>query len=139
MALSAFATVEDLQSGWQKPLTETEQGIAGELLLRATAQLSAMLAKHGIAVDDEDEIQAINLKTVTCNMVRRSMSAGDVEGLSSMSHSIGSTTASVQWRNPDGAFYLSKMDKEILGISGKSGYRSVLARANGDAGEELGW
>lgn len=139
MALSAFATVEDLQSGWQRSLTETEQGIAEELLMRATAQLSAMLAKHGIAVDGSDEIQVINLKTVTCNMVRRSMSAGDVDGVRSVSQTIGSTTASVQWGNPDGAFYLSKMDKDILGISSKSAYRSVLATANGDASEERGW
>lgn len=139
MALSAFATVEDLQSGWQRSLTETERSIAEELLLRATAQLSAMLAKHGVPIDDADEIQRINLKTVTCNMVRRSMSAGDVDGVRSVSQTIGSTTASVQWGNPDGAFYLSKTDKDMLGISSKSAYRSVLATANGDSRDARGW
>jgi hypothetical protein len=124
VAIAAFATVDDLQAGW-KTLTEAEQGVASTLLLRATAQLSAMLANGGIEIDPEDELQALNLQTVTCNMVRRSMSSAAVDGLSSVQQSIGSTSASVQVYNPDGAFFLSKMDKEILGLS--------------DSGDGIGW
>jgi hypothetical protein len=120
MSITAFATVEDLQAGW-RTLTEAEQGVASTLLLRATAQLYGLLANDGIAVDPEDELQALNLQTVTCNMVRRSMASAAVDGLSSMQQSIGSTSASVQVYNPDGAFFLSKMDKDILGISGGDG------------------
>ena len=137
MALTPFATIADLQMGWRE-LEDQEATIAETLLVRATAHVSALLSKHGVRVDASDEVQSTNIKSVVCNMVRRSMSAGDVEGLSSMSQTIGSTTASVQWKNPDGAFYLSKNDKEILGISGKSAYRSIYARANGDAAETLG-
>lgn len=120
MSITAFATVEDLQAGW-KTLTEAEQGVASTLLLRATAQLYGLLANDGITVDPEDELQVLNLQTVTCNMVRRSMSSGAVDGISQMSQSIGLTSATVQVYNPDGAFFLSKMDKDILGISGGDG------------------
>ena len=115
--METFATVEDLQAGW-RTLAEGEKGIAAELLLRASAQLASMLAAHGKAVDAEDELQAVNLKTVTCSMVRRSMSSGGADGVSSLSQTIGSTTAAVSWSNPDGAFYLSKHDKLALGIGG---------------------
>ena len=115
--MQAFATVSDLQLGW-RTLTTAEQDVAGELLTRATAQLTSMLAARGIEVDPNDEVQATNLKTVTCNMVRRSMSSGASDGMSSLSQTIGSTTAAVQWSNPDGAFYLSKMDRLALGIGG---------------------
>lgn len=117
MSITAFATVEDLQAGW-RTLNETEQGVAETLLLRATAQLYGLLASDGIEIDPADELQALNLQTVTCNMVRRSMAAGSADGIAQVSQSIGSTSASVQLSNPDGAFFLSKMDKEILGIAG---------------------
>lgn len=117
MAFQAFATVEDLQLGW-KALPEDELPAAGELLMRASAQLASMLASHGIGIDPDDELQALNLKTVTCNMVRRSMGSGGADGMSSLSQTIGSTSASVSWSNPDGAFYLSKLDRQTLGIGG---------------------
>lgn len=126
--MQAFATVNDLELGW-KTLTPGEQAVANELLLRASAQLVTLLSNHGITVDSEDEAQAINLKTVTCNMVRRSMnSGGSYDGVSSVSQTIGSTVAAVQWSNPDGSFYLSKSDKESLGLLGvgKLGYASTV-------------
>lgn len=122
MAITAFATVSDLLAGWpNKTFSTAEETAASALLLRATAYLTAKLQAKGIEIDDTDEIQVYNLMTVTCNMVRRSMSSGDVDGVSSMQQTIGSTTASVQWSNPSGGFWLSAMDKEILGISGAAG------------------
>lgn len=130
--MEAYATVEDLQAGW-KTLDAAEQSVATTLLLRASAQLAALLASKGVEIDAEDEVQAQNLSTVTCNMVRRSMSGGGAGGLSSMSQTIGSTQASVQWANPDGAFYLSKMDRESLGIGGRSSGRTIHPSAYADS------
>lgn len=122
MALQAFATTDDLLAGWpNKTLNESESSAADALLTRASAYLMSKLRKKGIEVDPADEVQKENLKTVTVNMVRRSMSSGDNEGLAQMSQTIGSTTASVQWSNPSGAFWLSTLDKEILGLSGSGG------------------
>lgn len=117
MAITAFATTTDLQDGW-KTLSEAEQGIASTLLLRASAYLISKLTARGIEIDAENELQALNLKTVTCNLVRRSMQSGGAEGIASAQQTIGSTSAQLTWSNPDGAFYLSKLDKEILGLAG---------------------
>lgn len=111
--MEAFATVEDLQLGW-KTLTEAEQAVAGELLLRATAKILGA----GLVVDASDEVQAMNLKTVTCDMVRRAMNAGTLEGIASASQTIGSSTASLQISNPDGALYISRKEEALLGIRG---------------------
>lgn len=132
MAFEAFATVQDLLDGWpNKTLNQDEQTAADALLLRASAYLATRLQQKGIEVDAEDELQALNLKTVTVNMVRRSMSSGDVDGLASVAQTIGSTTAQVSWNNPSGAFYLSALDKEILGLSGSGGRAGWADLAHG--------
>jgi hypothetical protein len=115
--VEAFATVADLQAGW-RTLTSAEQDVAETLLLRASAYLTTKLTRRGITIDTEYELQATNLNTVTCNMVRRSMASASVAGIAQMSQAIGSTSVSVQVSNPDGAFYLSHMDKDILGLTG---------------------
>ncbi len=132
--MEAFATVEQLEAGW-RALSEDEQAVASELLDRASAQLASMLSQKGIAIVDGDEVQQLNLCTAVCNMVRRSMASYGAEGVQTMQQSIGSTSASVTWSNPDGAFYLSKNDKIALGLLGSGGYRSVRARtfADGEA------
>ena len=130
--METYATVEDLQAGW-KTLDAAERSVAETLLTRASAQLAVMLKSKGVAIDPDDEVQSQNLNTVTCNMVRRSMSSGGADGLSGMSQTIGSTQASVQWSNPDGAFYLSKMDRESLGLGGRSTGRTILPAAYADS------
>lgn len=132
--MEAFATVEQLEAGW-RPLSSDEQAVAAELLDRATAQLMAMLAERGIAVDGSDEVQAVNLRTVCCNMVRRSMASYGAEGVQSMSQTVGSTSASVTWGNPDGAFYLSRLDRQALGLAASGAGRMIRAAtyAEGEA------
>lgn len=129
--MEAFATVDQLQAGW-RALSEGERETASELLLRATAQLSSVLSAKGIAVDAGDEVQALNLRTVCCNMVRRSMASYGAEGVQSMQQNIGTTSASVTWSNPDGAFYISRLDKQALGLLGSGAYRSVSAATYAD-------
>lgn len=127
--MEPYATVADLLAGWPgKELSGPESESAAVLLARASAQLSALLAGRGIAVDADDEVQSQNLKTVACNMVRRAMATPGADGVASMSQGIGATTASVTWNNPDGAFYLSKLDRDILGLRGGSAYRAIHAQ-----------
>jgi len=132
--MEAFATVDDLQAGW-RTLKDSEQAVANTLLLRASAFLATKLSKKGIEIDPEDELQALNLQTVTCNIVRRAMSSSAVDGISQMQQSIGSTNASVQIYNPDGAFFLSKNDMDVLGLTGASraGWASLAYVEEGDA------
>ena len=139
MAFEAFATVDDLLDGWpNKTLNESEQAAANTLLLRASAYLATLLGQKRIGIDADDDVQALNLKTVTVNMVRRSMSSGDVDGLSTVAQTIGSTTAQVSWSNPSGTFFLSALDKQILGLSssgGRAGWAD-LARSDDDGQEQ---
>lgn len=127
MSMTAFATVTDLQAGW-KTLTTAEQDVATTLLLRATATLTAILARRGVEIDATDDVQAENLKTVTCNMVRRSMSSGGADGIAQVSQMVGSTSVTAQMSNPEGAFYLSRLDKELLGIlgGGRIGWAAIV-------------
>lgn len=127
--MESFATVNDLQAGW-RTLTEAESEVAATLLERATAQIVAMLERSGIKIDASNETQQTNLKTVNCNMVRRVM--GQVGNVSQMTQSIGSTSASVSFSNPDGSLYLSKGDRVLLGLAGKSRYRSIQAHTWAD-------
>jgi hypothetical protein len=128
--MESFATVESLAAGW-RDLGDSEQDIAEVLLGRASAYLAGLLRRDGIAVDISDRIQVINLETVTCNMVRRVMDA-PTSGASSISQGIGSTNASVAFSNPDASLYLSKSDMLVLGLAGKSQYRSVQAHTWAD-------
>ena len=132
--MEAFATVDDLQAGW-RTLTSAEQDVAETLLLRASAYLTTKLNKRNIAIDPEDELQTINLNTVTCNMVRRAMASASADGIAQMQQSIGSTSASVQIYNPDGAFFLSKQDAELLGLrdGGRIGWAPLGGADNGDS------
>jgi hypothetical protein len=126
--MEPFATVDDLLAGWpNKTMNDSERSSADALLRRASAQLASLMRNKGRAIDPSDDIQAENLRTVTVNMVRRSMMSGAAEGIKSVSQTIGSTTASAQWSNPDGAFYLSSMDKEVLGLlgGGRVGWASM--------------
>jgi len=124
--VEAFATVENLQAGW-RTLKDAEQGVANTLLLRASAYLITKLTKRHVDIDPEDEVQALNLQTVTCNLVRRAMASAAADGIAQVSQTIGSTNASVQIYNPDGAFYLSKQDADLLGITGagRAGWASL--------------
>ncbi len=138
--MEAFATVEDLLAGWPgKTFTQAEEESAEARLERASAQLSSMLKRHGVTVDTSDEEQMLNLLTVTCNMVRRSMSQG-FDGVSSFAQSVGSTNVSVNYRENDGGFRVLPSEKELLGISGRGGFRMLRAAIHNPDGSLVdGW
>lgn len=126
--MEAFATVDDLLAVWPgKTMDDAERTAAEALLMSATAQLTALLTKRGIDIVDGDEVQAENLNGAVCAMVRDAMDTPPA-GVSSMQQNIGSTTASVSWNNPNGAFYLSRHWKTVLGLMGGGKYREVQAR-----------
>ena len=128
--MEAFATVEDLEAGWRN-LSSDEEETAEILLQRASAYLASLMRRDGIVIDVADEIQTMNLATVTCNMVRRVMDAPS-GGASSITQGIGETNASVSFSNPDASLYLSKSDMLALGLAGKNKYRSIQAHTWAD-------
>lgn len=116
--METFATIDDLADGWAgwSKLSDADQARAETVLKRASAYLSQKLAKRHIAIDPADEMQAMNLCTIACNMVRRTMSP-DYDGVRSFAQSVGSTNVSINYRENDGGFYLTKDEKELLGIT----------------------
>ena len=112
----AYATVSDIEARWRE-LTADEESKAGVLLDDAAAILDTL----GV-FDSADPNVAANLRTVSCNMVIRSMSASqsDSYGMSQGSMTAGPYTQSWTFANPSGDMYLTKMEKRLLGIT--SGY-----------------
>lgn len=131
-----FATVDDLQSGWRE-LKPDEVAIAQTLIERASAKIAALLSSHNITVNVSDEIQMVNLTAVTCNMVKRVFNAAG-NGVQSISQGIGATSASLTLLNADESLYLSKSDRETLGLTGgKNAYRAVQAATWADEPQAL--
>lgn len=133
-----FATVEDLASGWRE-LTEEELAMAPTMLDRASAQLAWRLDKHGVEIDPCDEVQATNLVAVTCNMVRRAMPSG-YDGFKTLAQSVGSTNVSLTLKDSDGSFFITRDEKDMLGISGRG--KLVMLRPairNPDGTPVEGW
>lgn len=111
----AYATVSDIEARW-RTLTSDEEAKAAVLLDDAAAILDTLAV-----FDSSDPNVAANLRTVSCNMVIRSMSSsGDSFGMSQGSMTAGPYTQSWTYANPSGDMYLTKMEKWLLGIT--SGY-----------------
>lgn len=108
----AFATVADLEARW-RDLSDAEEARASVLLDDAAAYLQAL-----VEVDPDDEVQAANLKMVSCNMVKRAMSssASDAFGVTNATATMGPFSQQVAYANPSGDMYVSKSERAILGI-----------------------
>ena len=114
--MEAFATVDDLQKRW-KALSDIEKPRAETLLLDASAIISTMCAQSGITIDKTDELQALNLNSITCEMVKRAMlSPLDQAPMSNYSQTAGSYSESGTFVNPTGDLYLTSNEKKRLGI-----------------------
>ena len=108
--MEPFATVADYEARYGE--VEDEQRLK---TLLADASLF-LASQRGLVIDPDDGTQAALLTAVTCAMVHRSMMAGAYAGLSSVSQGAGGYTASVGVYNPSGDFYLTKGEKQALGI-----------------------
>ena len=125
-------------AGWRE-LSDEEQVLADTMLERASANLAWRLQRHGVAIDPCDEIQATNLVTVTCNMVRRAMPS-DYDGVSTLAQSVGSTNISVNLRENDGSFKLTRDERDMLGISGRGKMLTLRAAIHAPDGTPVsGW
>ena len=108
----AYAKLEDLEAR-RGVLDADEQEKAAALLEDAAAILDALMTNS-----TRTEEQAELLKIVSCDMVNRAMSATpDAFGVSSMSTTAGVYSESLQYSNPSGDLYLTKLEKRLLGIS----------------------
>ena len=108
--MTPFATIEDYEARYG----EVEDRDRVETLLGdATAFIEA---QPGFSYDAGDFTQAANLTRICCSVVYRSLSAGDLAGVSSYSQGGVGYSASVTLSNPSGDFYLTASEKRSLGI-----------------------
>ena len=106
----AYAEVFDLEYRWHE-LTEDEQARAEVLLEDASAYIDSLV--------DADKCNHDVLKIVCCIMVQRAMVATDANalGITQQSMTAGPYTQSWTYSNPSGDFFLTKLEKKLLGIS----------------------
>ena len=109
----AYATVADVLK-LLPDLSADGQQKAETLLDYAANILDAL-----VNVDPTDEQQAALLSQVSVNMVVRAVSASmaDAFGASNMSMTAGAYSQSWTYSNPSGDLYLTKLERQLLGIS----------------------
>lgn len=117
----AYATVEDVQARMNRTMSESEQAICSTDLDDAAVIIDAFNA----SASDEKK------KIVSCRMVIRQMGDGGDAGVP-----IGATQGSMSglgyaqsWTISNGStgeMYLSKLDKQLLGVGNKIGSYSPV-------------
>lgn len=107
----AYATVQDVQDGMLKTMTEREREVCATLLDRAAAIIDA------VALYAPEEAK----KTVSCMIVERALSngAGDIP-MGATQGSRGGLGYTESWTISGGSvgqLYLSKTERKLLGIA----------------------
>ena len=114
--MTAYATLEDLQSRWRL-LSADEQQRATTLLSDAAVKIALACKQSGVAIDAADELQSEALKSINCEMVKRAMmSPIDMPPMSSFAQTAGSYSESQTYVNPTGDLYMTLGEKKMLGI-----------------------
>lgn len=106
----AYASHSDIEARWRE-LSATEEAQADTLCADASAIIDSLVTVG----NDKLELA----KVVVCNMVIRAMSSAQSDnfGLSQGSMTAGVYTQSWSYANPSGDMYLTKLDKQMLGIT----------------------
>lgn len=111
-----FATVGDLEARW-RPLDEAEEARASVLIDDAADLLISLRP----SLEDDIANGVVSLASaaiVVCNMVKRSMQAGEDgrEGVTQQQQGAGPFSLSMSFANPTGDLYLTKPEKKRLKI-----------------------
>lgn len=124
-----YATVEDLQAAWRT--LDPQEYLRAEALVEYACEIvAAELA--GAGVDPGGDSPSPTLKRhVVCSMVRRAMLNDEREGVSQSSMTATPYAQSWTYANPDGALYISKAERRLLGaVKGRVG--SIMPASSGD-------
>lgn len=124
----SFATIADLEARY-KPLTD--QADKARILLEDATQLIKDLVPSW-----ETSSSPETRRRITCDMVRRALSAegilGDgLSGVSQTSETAGGFSQSYTFSNPTGDLYLTRQEKRIL--RGKASVTAYTIDVGGEA------
>lgn len=119
--MEPFATIEDLAAGWAD-YDESMDDEATTLLQRYSNRIYLMCSDAGSWRDPaEDETWAAILCDVTCEVVRRAISArrvADGMPVTQFTETATPYSNSYIFSNANGDLYLSKQEKKLLGLLG---------------------
>ena len=125
--MSSYAEIADVEAGF-RDLSEDEEARCTQLLAEAAIMIDA------IAKDAAEDVK----KLVSCRMVRRAI--GSAEG--DITYPVGATQGSASamgytqsWTitgGSSGAQYLTKFEKQILGVGSKLGSYSPIEELTSD-------
>lgn len=110
-----FATATDLADRW-RPLSPAEAARAEVLLGDASAIIRTL--SPGIDAKIADDLLDPGVpKAIACAMVKRVMQGpSDLDGVSQTQQTAGPFSQGVSFANPTGDLYLTKTEKQRLGI-----------------------
>ncbi|WP_455136342.1 Gp19/Gp15/Gp42 family protein [Thermophilibacter sp.] len=108
--MAAYATLDDYEARYG----ETDQPERVKVLLDDASAL--IDSQPGFAFRPEDETQRSNLKRVTCSIAHRSMTSGDLDGVTQYSQNAVGYSAQLTYANPSGDLYITSQEKRSLGI-----------------------
>ena len=117
----AYATINDVQSHMMRIMSESEQAVCEALLNDAAVIIDAVAE----SADEEKKL------VVSCRMVMRALGDGSDTGVP-LGATQGSASAlgySQSWTfsaGGNGELYLSKIEKQLLGIGNRIGSRSPV-------------
>ncbi|OUN47317.1 hypothetical protein B5G20_04955 [Collinsella sp. An7] len=132
--MEPFATVEEYEARYGE--VEDAERVT-TLLGDASAFVADYPGLRLLAPEDAGyELQRANLTRTACAVVHRSLSAGDLAGLSSYSQGGVGYTASVSVANPTEDFYLTASERRALGIRGGA-VSSIRPAIHDRAGEAI--
>ncbi|WIE65950.1 Gp19/Gp15/Gp42 family protein [Curtobacterium sp. MCLR17_036] len=124
-----FASPDDLAKRW-RPLTDAEKTTAEVLLEDASIEVRAALKRAGIDTTDDFDTDAA--KVVVCGMVKRSMIAGDTAaGVTTAQETTGPFSRSFTYANPTGDLYMTKRERQMLGIGLQTVFTVPMESADG--------
>lgn len=107
-----FATYVDVEARW-RTLTSAERAIANTL----AADASDMIRTRWSDVDARiaaGSLDALSVKRVVANMVKRAMIVGDNEGLETRSETAGPFSYADKFANPNANLYFTQDDLRLF-------------------------
>lgn len=108
--MKPFATVEQYEARYG----EVDQPERVEVLL---ADASALIdALPGFELRPGDATQETNLTRVTCSIAHRSVTSGDLDGVTQYQQSAVGISAQVTYANPSGDLYITSAERRSLGV-----------------------
>jgi hypothetical protein len=109
----SYATVDDLEARW-RPLTSAERVRAETLLGVASRRARRKFPTLDLRIT-AGELDALEVVDVVCDVVKRVLITGGVEGVRQESETTGPWSKSQTYANPMGNLYFTAEDMAVLG------------------------